>query len=140
MDGASGDGVFRPGVAAVMADKKSRKSLDDLDARLRQVSSRHESRIQGNEERRISTSGVGLAFRIALDIVAGTALGVAIGYGLDYWLGTLPLFLILFLLLGFVAGFMNVYRTLTGQGYAVGYQQNDDADNQPKPGDRGSEE
>ena len=121
-----------------MADEKSRKSLEELDARLRRVSTRHERRTQGNEERRISTSGVGLAFRIALDIVAGTALGVAIGYGLDYWLGTLPLFLILFLLLGFVAGFMNVYRTLTGQGYAVGYQQKEGTDEPPKDGDRGS--
>lgn len=120
-----------------MADDKSRKSLEDLNARLRRVSDRQESRVQGNEERRIARSGVGLAFRIALDIVAGTALGVAIGYGLDYWLGTLPLFLILFLLLGFVAGFMNVYRTLTGQGYAVGYQQNEDADEKPDDGTRG---
>lgn len=117
-----------------MADDKSRKSLEDLDARLRRVEHRHDGRIQGNKERRIATSGVGLAFRVALDIVAGTALGVAIGYGLDYWLGTLPLFLILFLLLGFAAGFMNVYRTLTRQGYAVGYQKTDDARRPPKDG------
>jgi ATP synthase protein I len=124
-------------MAAPMADDKSRKSLEDLDARLRRVEDRRDSRIQGNEERRFATSGAGLAFRIALDIVAGTALGVAIGYGLDYWLGTLPLFLILFLLLGFAAGFMNVYRTLTRQGYAVGYKR-DDARRPPEDG-RGPE-
>ena len=122
-----------------MADDKSRKPLDELDARLRRVSVRHERRVEGNEERRLATSGAGMAFRIALEIVVGTALGVAIGYGLDYWLGTLPLFLILFLLLGFVGGFMNVYRTLTGQGYAVGYKQDENAAEPPKGGDRESE-
>lgn len=123
-----------------MAEDKSRKSLEELNARLRRVSERQDRRSEGSEDRRFATSGVGLAFRIALDIVAGTALGVAIGYGLDSWLGTLPLFLILFLLLGFVAGFMNVYRTLTGQGYAVGYRQEEDkAPDGRKNGDRTTE-
>ena len=55
-------------------------------------------------------------------MVAGLIVGVVIGLLLDRWLGTKPLFLILFFLLGAGAGMMNVYRTVSGMGHAVGYK------------------
>ncbi len=58
-------------------------------------------------------------------------IGVAIGLGLDYWLDTQPWFMIVFFFLGAAAGMLNVYRTVTGIGHAVGYEKLDKA---PKPG------
>ncbi|MGO1118920.1 AtpZ/AtpI family protein [Rhodovibrionaceae bacterium A322] len=54
--------------------------------------------------------GMGLGFRIAVEMVAAIALGVAIGLYLDSELGTKPWMLILFLLLGTGAAFMNIVR------------------------------
>lgn len=104
--------------------------LSDLDARLSRAEERQRGRDPNREtgHRRVSDSSVGMAFRIAVDIAAGTVVGTLIGYGLDWAFGTLPLFLILFFLLGFGAGFVNVYRTLTGQGYAAGYRRQDGDD------------
>ena len=63
-----------------------------------------------------------MALRIGTELVAGLAVGVVIGWLLDRWLGTKPLFLILFFILGSAAGIMNVFRTVSGMGHAVGYK------------------
>jgi len=55
--------------------------------------------------------GIGYAFRMAFDMVAGIVVGGAIGWFLDRWLGTAPALLLLFGALGIAAGFMNVART-----------------------------
>ena len=60
-------------------------------------------------------------------MVAGIALGAGIGLGLDWWLDTRPWFMIVFFFLGAGAGMLNVYRTVTGMGHAVGYRKNDKA-------------
>lgn len=48
--------------------------------------------------------------------------GVGGGIVLDRWLGTAPWGLIVLFFLGAGAGVLNVYRTVTGVGYAVGYR------------------
>ena len=86
---------------------------------------------------------MGFGFRIATDLIVGLVVGVAIGLGLDAWLGTKPWFMILFFFLGAAAGILNVYRTATGQSYAVGYQKSDEGrsdaskDDDQGTGDRG---
>jgi ATP synthase protein I len=53
---------------------------------------------------------MGVAFRIATELVAGVFVGGFIGYFLDQWLGTAPILLIVFLLLGIAAGLLNSVR------------------------------
>ena len=57
----------------------------------------------------------------------GLVVGVGIGLGLDHLLDTRPWFMILFFFLGAGAGMLNVYRTVTGIGHAVGYKKSDRA-------------
>jgi len=54
---------------------------------------------------------LGLAFRLATELVAGFVVGAVIGWYLDKWLGTAPWFLLIFFGLGAAAGVMNVHRT-----------------------------
>ena len=77
---------------------------------------------------------MGLAYRIATELVAAVGVGGLIGYGLDRWLETRPWCMIVFTLLGFVAGMLNVFRITRGYGYAAGYRQQDETksgDNAP---------
>ena len=55
-------------------------------------------------------SGMGIAFRIGLELVSALAVGVGIGYLLDLWLETKPWFLVVFFFIGAAAGVVNVYR------------------------------
>ncbi len=110
-----------------MAQQDRPPSLDRLDARLRKAQQRRESNRAGRggkrdaEDRTDRGKGIGLALRIGTELVAGLAVGVAIGLGLDWWLGTKPWLMIVFFFLGAAAGIVNVYRTMSGLGHAVGY-------------------
>lgn len=73
-------------------------------------------------------TGLGLALRVATELVVGIAVGVAVGLGLDHWLGTGPWFLIVFLFLGTGAGMLNMYRAVAGYGHAVGYKKAGEGD------------
>ncbi|MEC9367287.1 MAG: AtpZ/AtpI family protein [Pseudomonadota bacterium] len=53
---------------------------------------------------------MGLAFRIATELVAGVLVGALIGWQLDRWLSTAPVMLLIFFLLGAAAGILNVVR------------------------------
>ena len=106
------------------------QSKKDFDARLRAARAKQAERVAGTVGKS-RQSGLGFAFRIGTELVAGVVVGVAIGLGLDYWLETRPWFMILFFFLGAGAGMLNVYRTVTGIGHAVGYGNLDRA---PQPG------
>ncbi len=113
-----------------MTEPDDPSSLKDLDARIREAQSR-QSAEEGRGEQgkgRPPGSGMGLGFRIAVDMLAGLIVGIGIGLLLDRWLGTSPWMFILFFFLGSAAGMLNVYRTATGQGYAVGYKKDDKSD------------
>ncbi|MBF0375088.1 MAG: AtpZ/AtpI family protein [Alphaproteobacteria bacterium] len=102
-------------------ERKSPPSLDDLESRLRAARAREDDekgaeRAQG----RANSAGMGLGFRVAIELVAGVMVGFGIGYGLDLLFGTLPLLMVVFLFLGAAAGVLNVYRTAKGMGEAVG--------------------
>lgn len=96
-------------------------SLEDLDARIRRAQGEAE-RSSGKASERGGKQGVGFAFRIGIDLVAGVAIGTIIGLLLDRWLGTTPWLLVVFFFLGAGAGFMNVYRAMKGLGYGAGYR------------------
>lgn len=123
-----------------MSDKDRHSSPDDFDARLRAAREKG----AGGRKRRGhlpkqrdegAGKGIGLALRIGTEMVAGVVLGAAIGWGLDRWLETRPLFLILFFLLGSAAGMLNVYRTVSGIGHAVGYKPPPSDDEDDRRGD-----
>lgn len=105
-------------------DPKTTPSLTDIDARLRAARGRPEGgRDDRDRDGPSRPSGVGLAFRIGVELVTTTLVGTAIGYGLDVWLGTAPWLMIVFLLLGGAAGVSNVYRVVKGLDDAVGLGQ-----------------
>lgn len=102
-------------------ERKRQASLNDLESRLRAARAREETE-KGTERTQgpANSSGMGLGFRLAIELVAGVMVGFGMGYGLDLLFGTLPLLMVVFLFLGAAAGVMNVYRTAKGMGEAVG--------------------
>ncbi|MEM7227151.1 MAG: AtpZ/AtpI family protein [Pseudomonadota bacterium] len=109
-----------------MGDPEKPPTLRDLDERLKVARARQETDQRPSGRAGAAGSGMGFGFRIATDLIVGLVVGIAIGLGLDTWLGTKPWLMIVFFFLGAAAGILNVYRTATGQSYAVGYQKGDD--------------
>jgi ATP synthase protein I len=88
-------------------DDSFKSRLRQLDARISTVRRSHDvPETDGNRG-----SALGLAFRLAVELVAGLVVGGGIGWFLDKWLGTLPIMLLLFFALGAAAGILNVIRT-----------------------------
>jgi ATP synthase protein I len=92
-------------------DNSSQKhgSSQDLDVRLKAARKRIGQKKE--PERAPRSSELGMAMRVAVDLVVGVFMGTFIGIGLDYWLGTGPWLLILFFVLGSAAGIRNVIKT-----------------------------
>lgn len=111
-------GEFRRVEAMKDPRPEALRDLDDRLARLR-AETQPEERKPAIQE---PASGLGMAFTISAHLVAGLAVGAGMGYVLDQWLDTAPLLLIVFFFLGAAAGMLNVYRTVTGMGDAVGYR------------------
>tara|TARA_B100000315_G_scaffold236877_1_gene253140 strand:- start:31 stop:426 length:396 start_codon:yes stop_codon:yes gene_type:complete len=125
-----------------MNEEQKPPSLEDLDAKLRVARKHHEiegSEPNGGDEGTSKTGGLGFALRIGTELVAAMLVGVGIGLLLDYWLGTKPWMLIVFFVLGNAAGFLNVYRTVSGYGYAAGYHREDGGAADKAPGSDGGE-
>jgi ATP synthase protein I len=83
------------------------KRLADLGERLAGAARRS----AGPERSEKRGGQIGVALRLATELVAGPAVGAFIGWYLDGWLGTMPLFLLVLFVLGAVAGGLNVVRT-----------------------------
>lgn len=105
-----------------MNERKPTDSSADLGERISRLRQSRESDGGGRGGGGTPRSGLGLAMRIGVELVAALIVGVALGYGLDTWLGTLPLLSLLGFFFGAAAGFMNVYRVSTGRGSTVGYK------------------
>jgi ATP synthase protein I len=111
-----------------MSNDKPPPSLGELEAKLNQVNAKRRGQSAAEKER---GTGLGFAVRIGVDIVAALIVGVGMGLLLDHWLGTKPWMLIVFFILGAAAGMLNVFRAVSGYGYAAGYRrtaQKDSAD------------
>src|SRR5689334_22714055 len=92
-------------------DERKPPSLEDLDARLRAVQERVDSRANGGKKGSGQPmSGLGLAFRVGL------------GWLRDRWLGTKPWLMVVFFFLGSAAGVLNVWRAMSGIGPGPGYR------------------
>lgn len=110
-----------------MTEKKGPPSLADLSARLRRARAREEGASGGAP--RVRLTGIGIAFRVGVELVAGIAVGAGSGLLFDYWLGTSPWGLVVFCILGWGAGVLNVYRIMTGMESAAGEQPPSDGKN-----------
>lgn len=67
-------------------------------------------------------AALALGWRVGLELVIAIVVAVFIGWAMDRWLGTRPWGMIGFFVLGVAAGMVNVYRTVTGMGMAMGYR------------------
>ena len=106
-----------------MTEEKSRKSMEDLDVRLRKARAGEGGGGGRHPVLGIPASGMGMAFRIGVELVAALLVGVGIGLLLDRWLDTAPWFFVTFFFLGAGAGILNVYRAASGIGLAAGYRE-----------------
>jgi ATP synthase protein I len=106
-----------------MTENEGPPSLGDLGQRLRRARQREaEATSSGSSGGRPRFTGIALAFRVGVELVAALAVGVGAGLLIDHWLGTTPWGLVVFFVLGWAAGVLNVYRAVTGMGSAVGYR------------------
>jgi ATP synthase protein I len=119
-----------------MSEREPGEDLKKLDARLKRAAEGARETGTRLPRDKSPASGLGLAFRVGVELVSALAIGLAIGWLLDAWLGTRPWLMLVFILLGGAAGILNVYRMARGFGYAVGYQQ-DKQTGRGRPGDQG---
>jgi ATP synthase protein I len=81
--------------------------LNSLDKKLGSAQARQPAT---PEEPNARSEAMGVAFRIATELVAGVFMGGLLGWALDKWLGTAPILLIVCLLLGIAGGLLNSVR------------------------------
>jgi ATP synthase protein I len=71
-------------------------------------------------DRSAAQQGLGLAFRIGVELVVAVVVATGLGWAIDRWLGTRPWGMIALFFLGVAAGMWNVYRAVAGIGMAAG--------------------
>ena len=89
-----------------MGDEDENPKQETFDERL----NRAQVKVQGAPEAEQPDNASNVAFRMGVDLVAGTGVGAFMGYWVDKWFETAPVFLIALLILGFVTGVRNVVR------------------------------
>lgn len=104
-----------------MSDDRPPTSLDELDARLRKAREGQERKSAPGQLAGIPQGPLGVAWRIGVELVAAMIVGVGGGLLLDRWLDSAPWGLVSMFFLGAAAGVLNVYRAISGLGFAPGY-------------------
>jgi ATP synthase protein I len=66
--------------------------------------------------------GLGLGFRIGIELVVAVGVATGLGWAIDHWLGTRPWGMIVLFFLGVAAGMLNVYRAVNRISGAAGYR------------------
>lgn len=101
-------------------DTPSSHELSDFSIRLRTARGKIvEGTAVGSQE----YSGLGLSWRVSLELIFAIAVGGCLGWFLDRVFGTLPFFMVVLLVLGGVTGTLNVYRISQGLDESVGLGQ-----------------
>lgn len=118
-----------------MSDERPPPSLEELEARLRKAREGQDSSGAAGRYHRIPQGPLAIALRIGTELVAAMIVGVGGGLLFDRWLGTAPWGLIVMFFLGAAAGILNVYRAITGLGFAPGYGRTREDDNERPNGD-----
>ncbi|TCR61089.1 AtpZ/AtpI family protein [Bosea sp. BK604] len=105
-DSSNGPGERKPNAAG---DADLLRRLGSLDSKLRDVEAR-KGTVHNADKQKPQMSGIGQAFRLSTEFIAGIIVGGGAGWALDRWAGTRPWGMIVLLLLGTCAGFFNVAR------------------------------
>lgn len=111
-----------------MSEKTPPDPLAQLGEKIEQAR-REQLRREGRGRDSAPQNLLGIAFRVAVELVASLAVGLAIGWGIDRLLGTrVPWGLIVFFFIGAAAGILNVYRAAQrlGSGTPPGPKQDRD--------------
>ena len=82
---------------------------DNFKTRLKIAKSKFKKNYSNNEEN--SSSFMGFAFKLGIELVAAVVVGTIIGFILDSWFDTKPWLIIIFFFIGAAAGMLNVIRT-----------------------------
>jgi len=88
---------------------KEPEKLPSLEALGDAIRALHKKVVPG--PRPTSQSGMELAMRLGLELVAGVMVGVGAGLVLDKWFGTSPFLLLICFFLGAAGGSLTLYRT-----------------------------
>jgi ATP synthase protein I len=104
-----------------MSQRDERDELEALEDRLKRLRGDRADRSRANRGGD-PRSGLNMAARVGVELVAALLVGGGIGYLLDGWLGTRPWLMVVFFVLGAAAGMLNVYRVMKGLGQSVGYR------------------
>ena len=96
-----------------MATEPPPPSLDDLERRLKKA---RPEPVETGADAAERPRAMGLAFRVAVELVSALAVGVGLGWLIDRWLGTGPWAMVVMFFFGAAAGILNVYRAVEGLG------------------------
>lgn len=96
-----------------MATEPPPPNLDDLERRLKKA---RPEPVGVGADAADRPQAMGLASRVAVELVSALAVGVGLGWLIDYWLGTGPWGMVVMFFVGAAAGMLNVYRAVEGLG------------------------
>lgn len=106
-DGSRDERGDRPGKPD---DVELSARLQRLNQRLGEARGQETVRTKASEAGSADPSGMGKAFRLSAEFMAGIIAGAGIGYAIDKVAGSSPWGLMILTVLGFVAGIYNVMR------------------------------
>lgn len=114
----------------LMGNDPKHGSLDEITKRLEEakkgkIASEHFA--EPDTKTTLDKSGLRQAMRIMVDFISSVLGGLGIGYIIDTYADTKPWGMIVMMLLGVITGFWNIFRTLSGNGYAVGFGRETDS-------------
>src|SRR5260370_22673883 len=111
-----------------MSQESPSDPLARLGERLDKARARRVERQPAVGGRSAVQQGLGLGFRIGIELVVAVVVATGLGWAIDRWLGTRPWGMIVLFFLGVAAGMLSVYRAVTGISAPAGYRrQNPDA-------------
>lgn len=99
------EGEPKPGDEADMSTR-----LERLGSRLGEIASGREQSAKAERRKASDASGLGQAFRLSAEFIAGVIAGGFLGWMLDSFVGSSPWGFIIGLLLGFGSGMLNMLR------------------------------
>jgi ATP synthase protein I len=102
-------------------------SVKDLDARLRDARLKEDQRLSRLNDQDGAGSSMGMAMKIAVEMISALIVSGAIGWFLDQWLDTRPWLMLAMLILGSATGLWNTYRTAMRMHRQANEDDQDDA-------------
>ena len=94
-----------------MTEEDPQTSLEELDARLAAARLKENQRLSRETGKAGAESSMGMAMRIAVEMISALIVCGAIGWFLDQWLETRPWLMLVMLVIGSATGLWNTYRS-----------------------------